>query len=434
MTDRRRGVVRAAWCAALCVAVAALLAACGSSSGDSGSTSGAGASGAGTSDTTASGGGASTTAAKPTGKPIVVYSVTDASGIPFSPALQQFHVAAKAAADYVNEQLGGVDGRPIKVVTCDSKADPAATAACASQAVQDDAVATTGLANLWPDNGLQIVAKAGIPSMNTAAGPQQFISKDSFPISGGSGSEYPAQVEYWATRMGAKSAVWLSVDAPSLRASYLTAKKTADSVGMKMSAVFTPATQPDPTSGVAKAVSLKPDVILSPTAGPAAVIQYRAFQQQGWPPTKLVATGGAVDNDAFFDKADQASIEGSYYSDAFVSYDDLSDKEVAAYRGAMKKHANAAGRSSFAQESFADVMTIYGAGKQIGGDKLDAASLHAFLTNVEGFHVFMGGTLSRSSAPKQYPALFNPFVGIVQYKGGKVVTVAPFFDPFTSNG
>ena len=75
----------------------------------------------------------------PTGKPIVLYDVTDTSGAgSISAVLQQFPVAEQAAVDYINKDLGGLDGRPFKLVKCDSKADPAATSACANQAVKDE--------------------------------------------------------------------------------------------------------------------------------------------------------------------------------------------------------------------------------------------------------------------------------------------------------
>ena len=56
-----------------------------------------------------------------------------------SAVLQQFPMRQQAAVDHINKDLGGLDGRPFKLVKCDSKADPAATTACANQAVQDKA-------------------------------------------------------------------------------------------------------------------------------------------------------------------------------------------------------------------------------------------------------------------------------------------------------
>ena len=95
----------------------------------------------------------------PKGDPIVLYDISDTSGAgSISAVLKQFPDAAQAAVDHVNKDLGGLDGRPFKLVKCDSKADPAATTACANQAVQDKALAKVGLSVLW-DNGNKVFAK-----------------------------------------------------------------------------------------------------------------------------------------------------------------------------------------------------------------------------------------------------------------------------------
>jgi branched-chain amino acid transport system substrate-binding protein len=114
------------------IVVLAAFGAAGCGSDDSSSSSSSGSSG-GTDKT-------------PSGKPIVIYDITDTSGAgSISAVLQQFPDAESAAVDHVNKDLGGLDGRPFKLVKCDSKADPAATTACANQAIQDKALAKVGL-------------------------------------------------------------------------------------------------------------------------------------------------------------------------------------------------------------------------------------------------------------------------------------------------
>ena len=96
----------------------------------------------------------------------------------------------------------------------------------------------------------------------------------------------------------------------------------------------------------------------------------------------------------------------------------------------MEKHSDVEGKSEFYQWGFADVMTVYNLGKKIGGDKLNQKSYLDFMKNIEGEKVFMGGELSKKSAPEAAPQIIQPTIRIVQYKGGKVVPVSDgFFNP-----
>jgi len=57
------------------------------------------------------------------------------------------------------------------------------------------------------------------------------------------------------------------------------------------------------------------------------------------------------------------------------------------------------------------------------------------MKTVEGQPVFMGGMLSKKSAPAAAPQIVQPTIRIVQYKGGKVVPVSDgFFNPLTTSG
>lgn len=374
----------------------------------------------------------SSTDKTPSGKPIVLYDITDTSGAgSISAVLQQFPDAEQAAVDHVNKDLGGLDGRPFKLVKCDSKADPAATTACANQAIQDKALAKIGLSVLW-DNGNKVFAKAGVVSHNAPVTASDAVSPTSFPFGGGAASEWPGEVQYWGTKMGAKHGVTLAddnaqgqvnVDLMQAQAKKIPGFKL-DVVRLKIGA--------DPTPSVARVVGLKPDVVFTAAAGSAAVAVYRAFQQQGFPPTKIVNTGATVDQETFFSKVDQAAIEGSYYSYEFETYDDTSNPDVKEYRDAMKKYSKVDGKSEFYQWGFADVMTAYNIGKKIGGAKLDQKSYLDYFKNIEGENVFMGGALSKKSAPPAAPQIIQPTIRIVQYKGGKVIPVSDgFFNPLT---
>lgn len=379
---------------------------------------------------------ASGAADKLNGEPIVIAEISDTSGAgSISAVIAQFTEAEKAAVEYVNTELGGIGGRPIELFVCDSKVDPAATSSCAQQAIDKGAVAKVGLSVLWGENGIPLFEKAGIPSMNAPVSAQDSTNaKISFPLGGGAGTEWPAQISYWAKNFGMKKAVILADDNSTGRVQIENQEAIAESLGVEIVPVFLPVGAADPTPYVAKAVQEDPDVIFTAASGAAAVAVYRALNQQGYPADKIVNQGAAVDEETFFSKVPAELIEGSYYTYEFDSYDDLSNPDVKQYREAMKKYGPNEGKSEFYQWGFSDVMTIAKIADKVGTKDFDADALRQFLLTVEDFKAFMGGNLSRKDAPESAPASIQSGIRIMQYKNGKVAQITDgYYYPFAGN-
>jgi len=367
----------------------------------------------------------------PDGEPIVLADITDTTGLgAVSAVIEQFLIGERAAADYLNAQ-GGVGGRPIKISACDSKADPAATTACAQQAVDDGAVAKVGLAVAWGENGFPVVKKAGIASMNPPVNPQDLADAEGSFVTGG-GGEYEAHAIYAANELGAKKAVVFTDDNASGVDQYnrVTAAVKKFDLDLEIVPVYLPAGTADPTPYVAKTLSEDPDVVFTNQSGAQGVSAYTAFSQQGFPADHIFNQGGAVDDESFFSKVPAEVINGAMFSYVMENYDDTENEDVKIYRDAMSKYADIDGKSEFYQWGFANVMTIAAIAEKVGAETFDAAALKDFLTTVEDFPMFMSQDLSRSSAPAAVPALIQPQLQIVQYEDGKLKTAREWFDPY----
>lgn len=367
----------------------------------------------------------------PDGDPIVFYDITDATGLgAVSAAISQFTVGEKAAQDYLNAN-GGVDGRPVVIKTCDSKADPAATTACAQKAIQEKAVAKLGLSVAWGENGFPVLKKAGIPSLNPPVNPQDMQDGEGSFVTAGS-SEYEAQVQYAGEVMKAKSLVVFTDENPSGQDQVNRVKAAIDNYGYDISvkAVYLPAGTADPTPFVAKAVQDKPDAIMTNQSGAQAVSAYTAFSQQGYPADQILNQGGAADYDSFFDKVDGKIADGTLFSFAFENPDNTDNADVKLYREAMTKYAGVEGKSEFYSWGFANVMTLANIAKEVGVDKFDAASLKEFLLNVKDFPMFLAQPLDRKYATEDAPAMIRPQIQVLQFKDGKLDTVKPWFNPY----
>ncbi len=142
-TGTGRRVTPGRLAAALALAGVLVVTACGGDNSGSGSATTAAASGGAT--TTAASSGATTTAAStaaaPSGAPIKVMTVAPVNtNLPPYPNIP---AAAEIYAKYINDK-GGINGRPLQVITCDDRGDPNEGANCARKAVDEKVVAVVG--------------------------------------------------------------------------------------------------------------------------------------------------------------------------------------------------------------------------------------------------------------------------------------------------
>src|SRR5215475_12965764 len=72
--------------------------------------------------------------------------------------------AGKATADFWNEHRGGIGGRPIEVVTCETGGDPAGATDCGNRMVEKGVVAVTVAQSAVTDSLWEPLHDAGIPA------------------------------------------------------------------------------------------------------------------------------------------------------------------------------------------------------------------------------------------------------------------------------
>lgn len=73
--------------------------------------------------------------------------------------------AAEATAEFWNTHRGGIGGRPIEVVTCETGADPAGATDCANQMVEAQVIAVTLSQSAVADSVWEPLHAAGVPTM-----------------------------------------------------------------------------------------------------------------------------------------------------------------------------------------------------------------------------------------------------------------------------
>src|SRR5262245_30814202 len=100
---------------------------------------------------------------KASGDPVKVGMVSDGATDAFDNTDELR--AAKATADYFNEHKGGIAGRPVEVVTCETGGDPAGATDCGNKLVEEGVVAVALSQSAVADSVWEPLHEAKIPTM-----------------------------------------------------------------------------------------------------------------------------------------------------------------------------------------------------------------------------------------------------------------------------
>ena len=176
-------------------------AACSSSTGSS--STGAAASPAATSSASASALGSS--AASSSAKPLSIFFF-DEEGASAAASSPESFQAATAAVDYVNDNLGGIKGRPLKLTHCETLGTPDSAINCANQAVDAKPDVVIKGVDVAGGSAVPIVTGAGLPYVTLNAGsPDEVDHKLAFSLSSGFAAQFAPVAAYAEDTKGYKS-------------------------------------------------------------------------------------------------------------------------------------------------------------------------------------------------------------------------------------
>jgi branched-chain amino acid transport system substrate-binding protein len=219
--------------------------------------------------TTSAGGGSATTAAPQKADPskpevLVGFHNLEGGGVISLPEIRE---AFLSGVNYVNEELGGINGRPMKAVTCNLDVTPESSVNCANQfveknvvvAIQGVDVAADAALPIWKQAGLVDIAFAAFtPGLNASRGDAFVTLFDSRDIL--------AQNLIMQQKLGAKSVAILQQNVASAKAYFDTVEKpTADKLGLKLTPFYYDDTT-DWTTFAATVLSTNPDGVDFPAA------------------------------------------------------------------------------------------------------------------------------------------------------------------------
>jgi branched-chain amino acid transport system substrate-binding protein len=320
--------------------------------------------------------------------------------------------AAQAAIAHVNDDLGGVNGRPLRLEVCRTTGTPESSAACANSLVAKKPVAVLGGVDLGAAASLPVFEKAGIPYVGgTPALGEELTSSAAWMTAGGVVADLLGEADYALGTLKVKKVGALYVDLPGV----LTTVIGAAEIVLRAKGV----TDVKLVAAKADAADFAPSVKAATAGDPDAVIVL--FPAQSCARIMSAARSlnvkarmfypSACASQAVVDAAGPAA-ENAYFASAYLPFDDPSP-EVATW----KAEAKVSKPSALSQAGFSVAMNVY----DLLEDGADTpAALTAKLRAAVNHPSFMAHpyTCDRNQVPLM-SAVCNPHVRLLQYKGGK---------------
>jgi branched-chain amino acid transport system substrate-binding protein len=288
---------------------------------------------------------------KATGKPIVFGMLNLENGPVTFPEVRE---AAEAAADYVNEYKGGIQGRPIEIATCATDGQPATSTRCANQVVEKDPLLILGGADTGAPGAIPVYERTGLAYIGGVPfTPVEGNSKDAAVFISLSIGDNAAATAYANKQLGAESGTVIQTSDTQGKFSGAVIKSTMEGLGMDAHVVSVSPSAADLSSAAAEAISTSPDMIyVEDPAACAAVL--KALESVGNTAT-LLGIDPCTAPEAL--EAAGPAAEELYFAQPFESLDSGSE-QAGITAAAIEKYAPKTALDSPALAGFGSVMNI----------------------------------------------------------------------------
>jgi branched-chain amino acid transport system substrate-binding protein len=324
--------------------------------------------------------------------------------------------AAQAAVAHVNDDLGGVNGRPLRLEVCKTTGTPESSAACANSLLSKKPVAVLGGVDLGAGASLPVFEKAGIPYVGgTPALGDELTSAAAWMLAGGVVADLLGEADYALDTLKVKRVGALYIDLPGL----LTTVVSAAEIVLRAKGV----TDVRRVAEKSDAADFAPAVKAATAGNPDAVIVL--FPAQSCARIMSAARSLNVKARMFYPSACAsqavvdaagAAAENAYFASAYLPFDDPSP-DVATW----KAEAGVTKPSALSQAGFAVVMNVYSLLKEGADTPAAVIEQLRFTIGRPGFmaHPY---TCDRKQV-SLLGAVCNPHVRLLQYKGGRFVDI-----------
>ena len=343
---------------------------------------------------------------KATGKPLVLGMINqENTPVGSFPELSQ---GVQAAIDFVNNQLGGVDGRPVELEVCNTKFSAEGSTSCAQQFVTEGVPAVLGGIDVF-GNGIDLLAENEIPFIGgIPVSTQSMTASNSFQFSGGSWGAMVAFADYAATELKAKSVAILYGDFGSVADGANYGKQTLEKLGVEnVQMVPYPILETDLGSAIQAAAAGNPDAIMLLTADTGCTAAFEGLATVGLKAQAFYT--GACAAPKIVDGVPTEDSEGAIFNVEGPISRTNPDPDTNLYNAVIAQYGNGLDAIGAATVSFRAFMNLYVVLSELGADGITADTVTSALRGKVDAPSFMGHSYTCNGKQfKGLPAVCAP--------------------------
>lgn len=205
--------------------------------------------------------------------------------------------AVEAGVQFVNDELGGVGGRPLELHTCITSFDPEMSASCAQEMVGHDVVALVGGLDVTSNGAIPVLEANGIPALGGI--PTNLVEQQSdvtFFFSGGVSGGLAAFLAHTADQGGDTAVLAYGEFEAFEVAANDYAAPVADLLGIDLELVPFPLTATDFLPVLTRAAQGEPDSIIMAAAGSSCAPIMTTYRDLGID-AQLYLVGACADSE-----------------------------------------------------------------------------------------------------------------------------------------
>jgi branched-chain amino acid transport system substrate-binding protein len=331
--------------------------------------------------------------------------------------------------EYVNEVLGGVNGRPLKLDICSTDTTPSMEVNCANKFVSDKDIAVFDDYDSGFSAELPILSRGGLPIVGgEAADNQTNSSKDAFFFGPPNEAFALGPLQIFHKKGWNKINLTIANTPAAVNYVKTAINPVAKKLGMNVKVTYYPESSANFNVVASSLLSGSPDVtgmISAPESACTSLL--KALRSAGDDKPILMGSCSAYVKDDAADAANTYSYSAVWLPSLASAASPAIKKQIDAYDAAMKKSGNADTDKlgQWAVNSFSGLVNIRYALSQVKGD-ITSSSFAQALAGVKDYQSFMGAMATCDHNQWPGTASCNHSVLFVMVnKDGKYVSVSP---------
>jgi len=365
------------------------------------------------------------------GDPVVVGFHTLEGG---AVSIPEIRIGWEQGVRYVNEELGGINGRPFESIVCKTDGSPESSIDCANQFIEGGAVAAVQGFDLGAEATVPVLTEAGIAQMGfVPSGPQQTTDVGHSFYFGSATQGFIVGALLAMRDEGAERVQYFLLDDPTRRdSSRALIEPAGEELGLDVELVFYDPAGADWASLVSTALAGDADAIATDASEPDCISLMTAVTQLAFDGPVFA---GACS--AFIDAVGAEAVEGTLtYSDLYnpTALDGIPDDKAANLQSYIDFMTDAGHEDlieGYAQLGFETALDVADALGQLesDGEELTAATVLDGMPSVSGER-FMGGEYNCDGSA--WPGETACSLGVLIYRttadGGRELASDGFLD------